>query len=55
VIVHQAISIADPVETVCDLSQYIQKDLSIAIVPEDCFAIVATGSDVVKGAIVFDS
>jgi hypothetical protein len=42
VVVHQTIDRADPMETVGDLSQDIQKERSIAIVLEDCFAIVAT-------------
>ena len=46
---------ANPVKPLRDPSQGVQKQTAVAIVLEDCFAIVAAGGDVVKRAVVLDS
>jgi hypothetical protein len=55
VIVHQAVGVANPVETLVDVSQSAEKQFAIAIVLEEGSAIISAGRDVVKRAVILDS
>jgi hypothetical protein len=51
-IVHQAISMADPVKPFVDLSERIEGKFTITVVLEDPFALVAAGCDMIKSTVV---
>jgi hypothetical protein len=46
---------ANPVEALVDPSENVKKQYAVAVVLEDGSAIIATGGDVVKGAVILDS
>jgi hypothetical protein len=48
VIVHQAIGMTDPVKTLADLRQRIEKQSPVAVVLKDRFAFVSAGCDMIK-------
>jgi hypothetical protein len=55
VIVHQTISMTDPVKAPDNPLQRIQEELAITVVPEDRFTLVPPGGYVIKRSVVFDS
>jgi hypothetical protein len=55
VVVHEAISMANPVGTLVNLSENVKKQFAVASVLEDGFAIIATGCDVVKRPVILNS
>ena len=54
VVRHQAIGVAEPVESFSSLSEYLEELLAIGVVEEDALICVTTGCDVVHHPFVFD-
>ncbi len=53
-VAHQAIGVAEPVKALSDMSQRAEEELAVGVVFEDRPLLIAAGSDVIEGAVVFD-
>ena len=54
-VVHEAIGMAKPVETIVDFFQDVEKEGTVFIIVKDLIPCIASGGDVIEGAFVFYS
>jgi hypothetical protein len=55
VIVHYAISMADPVNPFVDSSEHVQEKLTMAVILEDRFTLVPARGDMIESTVVLNS
>ncbi len=54
VVIHQAVGVTEPVKSLGDLGEGIEKQLAVRVVFKDRLSLVAAGGDVIQRAVVFD-